>query len=255
MNKVILGVSIFAIGISFSNAEVVKGYTLPPEPNKALNHSTLLGIDSNNNMLRDDVERWVVKQPWSHQRIAGALQRMRGLQILINEDIGDENIRSAFGSMTERAYFASRHNPSLTEQLREEDEFAARMFNTKERKKAYLDYDASFSGKIIHAFPGSGKFSYKYADYTMEDGNLGSYEFNPDIYSSKELIPLYSGENGTIGAYWSLEKNNVVKFEGNWNDKYCEVNFGVSKGGKECWEAEQLYIKDLKRQGIIKQKI
>jgi len=38
---------------------VVNGHVLPPEPDKALNDSTLLGIDTNDNGVRDDVERWI----------------------------------------------------------------------------------------------------------------------------------------------------------------------------------------------------
>ena len=36
-----------------------KDYKLPPEPDPKINNSTLLGIDSNNNGVRDDVERWI----------------------------------------------------------------------------------------------------------------------------------------------------------------------------------------------------
>ena len=36
---------------------VINGHTLPPEPDPNINNSTLLGIDSNNNGVRDDVER------------------------------------------------------------------------------------------------------------------------------------------------------------------------------------------------------
>jgi hypothetical protein len=38
---------------------VVDGHTLPPEPDKATNDSTLLGVDVNDNGVRDDVERWI----------------------------------------------------------------------------------------------------------------------------------------------------------------------------------------------------
>ena len=38
---------------------VVNGHTLPPEPDKAVNDATLLGIDINDNGVRDDVERWI----------------------------------------------------------------------------------------------------------------------------------------------------------------------------------------------------
>ncbi|MFT7824865.1 MAG: Ig-like domain-containing protein, partial [Sulfurimonas sp.] len=37
----------------------VNGHRLPPEPDKALNDSTLLGIDVNHNGVRDDVERYI----------------------------------------------------------------------------------------------------------------------------------------------------------------------------------------------------
>ncbi|NOR56046.1 MAG: hypothetical protein GQ531_07535 [Sulfurovum sp.] len=39
---------------------VVNGYVLPPEPDPAVNNSTLLGIDVNGNGVRDDVERLII---------------------------------------------------------------------------------------------------------------------------------------------------------------------------------------------------
>ena len=39
---------------------VINGYTLPPEPNPKLNNATLLGVDSNHNGIRDDVERFII---------------------------------------------------------------------------------------------------------------------------------------------------------------------------------------------------
>lgn len=40
--------------------EEINGYILPPEPDPQVNNSTLLGIDSNDNGIRDDVERWII---------------------------------------------------------------------------------------------------------------------------------------------------------------------------------------------------
>ncbi len=37
----------------------INGHRLPPMPDETLNNSTLLGIDTNNNGVRDDVERWI----------------------------------------------------------------------------------------------------------------------------------------------------------------------------------------------------
>lgn len=40
--------------------KIINGHTLPPEPNSKINNSTLLGIDSNDNGVRDDVERLII---------------------------------------------------------------------------------------------------------------------------------------------------------------------------------------------------
>ena len=37
----------------------VNGHRLPPEPDPKVNNATLLGIDVNDNGVRDDVERWI----------------------------------------------------------------------------------------------------------------------------------------------------------------------------------------------------
>jgi hypothetical protein len=42
-----------------NTTEVIDGHVLPPEPDPKVNNATLLGIDSNNNGVRDDVERWI----------------------------------------------------------------------------------------------------------------------------------------------------------------------------------------------------
>ncbi|MDR1007671.1 MAG: hypothetical protein LBL65_03805, partial [Campylobacteraceae bacterium] len=39
--------------------EIKHGYQLPPCPDPKINDSTLLGIDTNNNGVRDDVEIWI----------------------------------------------------------------------------------------------------------------------------------------------------------------------------------------------------
>ena len=43
------------IEIEVEEPEIVNGYLLPPEPDEQLNNATLLGIDSNDNGVRDDV--------------------------------------------------------------------------------------------------------------------------------------------------------------------------------------------------------
>jgi len=40
----------------------VDGHRLPPEPDPKVNNSTLLGVDINDNGVRDDVERWIYNE-------------------------------------------------------------------------------------------------------------------------------------------------------------------------------------------------
>ena len=47
------------ITIIVSPVLIINDVRLPPEPNEEENNATLLGVDSNNNQVRDDVERWI----------------------------------------------------------------------------------------------------------------------------------------------------------------------------------------------------
>jgi hypothetical protein len=47
--------------------EIKHGYQLPPCPDQELNDSTLLGIDSNDNGVRDDVEIWIYHHYDTHK--------------------------------------------------------------------------------------------------------------------------------------------------------------------------------------------
>jgi hypothetical protein len=50
----------YSYGYECEGDVVVNGYMLPPCPDPKINDSTLLGIDTNNNNVRDDVERWLI---------------------------------------------------------------------------------------------------------------------------------------------------------------------------------------------------
>jgi len=56
MRSIFISLVIFS---SYLFSETINVYQLPPEPDPVVNNSTLLGIDSNNNGVRDDVERWI----------------------------------------------------------------------------------------------------------------------------------------------------------------------------------------------------
>ena len=45
-----------------NNSRVINGISVPPEPSSSINNATLAGVDTNNNGVRDDVERVLAKQ-------------------------------------------------------------------------------------------------------------------------------------------------------------------------------------------------
>lgn len=234
--------------------KIVKGYLLPPEPDKVLNNSTLLGIDSNNNMLRDDVEIWIVKQPWSHERIASSLQFARGFQITMNEGMGSYKRRSNFFDISNyvmrNVLKSENKNCDLGCIIDNSHLIRKKVFNTKERWEAYMEYDRSFSGTIVKSFPLMGVASVKQADYHMKHNDLSTYEFNgKERYFSDELLPLYN-ESGLIVGYWDFSKNEGVELEGKWEDTFCQINFGIQKNNYECSQRERKIKEDVRINGL-----
>lgn len=79
-------------GSSTQTGEVINGISVPPEPDPTANNSTLAGIDSNGNGVRDDVERKIAtdfgNNPTKYQDIFATTKAEQA--ILINPS--EENI-------------------------------------------------------------------------------------------------------------------------------------------------------------------
>lgn len=169
-------------------SETINGHILPPEPDTKINNSTLLGIDSNNNGVRDDVERWIYKtydeyvpchqeldynntvvidgetipsaievcedNPVPYHPVVReiAMQGAKAAQIIIQEPEKARETREVFSS----AYFCSfalsdfRDNQQrkLYENYMFGDEFKKIQFNTVQRARAFGKYNFYLSGGI-----------------------------------------------------------------------------------------------------------
>ncbi len=133
----------------------IDGYRLPPEPDRAVNNSTLLGIDSNNNGVRDDVERWIYMTYEKPIERAVFMQSARAYQIVIQEpekaletmhlldDVSD--CRSYWRMSEEEAI--SKGEPFWLEEYRDyPKEIYPIQFNTGERFIAHEKYNQTLSG-------------------------------------------------------------------------------------------------------------
>ncbi len=144
------------IEISLTVYKEINGYKLPPEPDETLNNSTLLGIDVNDNGVRDDVERWIYeKYEDKHPvHIDIAMQEGKANKKILEtpdkaREIHDE-VDRAVHCQSYYKYYAKYFNESilLKDSVANEYFRSKIYFNTQERMDAYLQYDKLLSGGV-----------------------------------------------------------------------------------------------------------
>jgi len=135
-----------AVASTVSNEEsVINGYVLPPEPDTVVNNSTLLGVDTNNNGVRDDVERYIIlrfsKEEYPKTRTALALQYAWAMQKIIANPTRESAQYIDDASDCERYWFKQKQK-AQTQQihvLKKTDRRAA-MVISSEKTKWQLKY-------------------------------------------------------------------------------------------------------------------
>jgi hypothetical protein len=157
----------------------VNGHRLPPEPDKAVNDSTLLGIDVNNNGVRDDVERYIYQRfskdlKYPKTKIAIGMQWAKATQHIIKSPTLESDKYMAKASGCERYWLNSVHEKTNKKimQLSESDfdeafkldkeidiwenknrifnvDLEDVIFNTKERIQQRFKFNEACSGNIF----------------------------------------------------------------------------------------------------------
>ena len=126
--------------------KIINGHRLPPEPDSVKNNSTLLGIDSNNNGVRDDVERVIYLHYKTAIEHATIMQDMKGIQAVFadaNRVVNAVALEKQLGKSSDCVlFFLYRKHIEI-----KYPKYAKNIqINTKERLKAWLDYDNALSG-------------------------------------------------------------------------------------------------------------
>ncbi|GIT98508.1 hypothetical protein [Sulfurovum sp. TSL1] len=136
--------------VSFT--ETINGHTLPPKPDPKINNSTLLGVDSNNNGVRDDVERWIYMTYKDRHpiHIDIAMQAARGYKKVLETPERAKEIRSKVNSSIHCNWYYKEYAEFFNEPLLMKKDINPSIFNiyfdTKERKDMYWQYDSLLSG-------------------------------------------------------------------------------------------------------------
>ncbi len=133
-------------------SETINGHTLPPESDPKINNSTLLGIDSNNNGVRDDVERWIYKTYKDKHpiHIDIAMQAGRAYKLVLETPERAKEIHNIVSAPIDcnwyfKAYAKYFNEPLLVNENINDKVFKT-YFNTKQRQDTYLEYDTLLSG-------------------------------------------------------------------------------------------------------------
>ncbi len=135
-----------------NNAIVIHGYTLPPAPDPAINNATLLGIDSNNNGVRDDVEIWILKKYKDKHPIYTeiAMQDARNIKKVFedpNNAVEDFSAILSAGHCASYYRVCSENNSSI--HIKSDlvgRSYEKIVFNTEARKEAYAQFSSHLSG-------------------------------------------------------------------------------------------------------------
>ncbi len=133
--------------------EVINGHTLPPEPNPMANNATLLGIDINDNGVRDDVERWIYETYKDKHpiHIDIAMQAARAYKLVLEhperaKEIHDSVVNAPLHCSSYYMYYAKLFNEPILVDKRIDAPVKSKYFNTKARSKVYWKYDKLLSG-------------------------------------------------------------------------------------------------------------
>jgi hypothetical protein len=145
------------------------GYILPAMPDPKTNDKTLLGVDSNNNGIRDDVEIYIYNrfQGYTNSKVEREIAKQwarRAQQTLISPETAYEDGKD---KLTDRVlscqwyyydtYLQNIRGFNNREAYRKQHdvfdaEFKDIVYNTKDRLKAYFRYNESMSGHVFEGY-------------------------------------------------------------------------------------------------------
>jgi len=139
-------------------AESINGYKLPPEPDAKVNNATLLGVDSNDNGVRDDVERYII-QTYKDEKIAIEIgfQVARAYNAVIEDPSNAEEVAKIMDASFDcESYFRNDADEFgdpiiLKDRIMTSKQFKSIQLNTEARIRAYLEYNRNMSGSVYTA--------------------------------------------------------------------------------------------------------
>jgi hypothetical protein len=154
MKKIGLILLLFLTSNTYS--ETINSHILPPEPDPQINNSTLLGIDSNNNGVRDDVERWIYKTYNDPVERGIFMQSARAYQKVIVDPSKALNTKQYLRNVSSCEYYLLENDKKFAEKYSFNyllKELRKIQFNTNKRHMAHERYQGELSGGVYPVSP------------------------------------------------------------------------------------------------------
>jgi len=132
-------------------AWVVNGHVLPPEPDPTVNNATLLGVDVNDNGVRDDVERAIYKKFPKEIRRKQLMQQAKSDQSMMADDEAIKNAQKwqkiiANKNIACEKYLFRKFDIDFN--LEAYDYMDNIQYNTKDRVIKYMRYNHALGGGV-----------------------------------------------------------------------------------------------------------
>lgn len=158
-------------------------FSLPPDPGEAGNQ-TVEGTDSNENGVRDDVERWIGHSyPSSEKTRAAQFQLAGAFQSMIIAGVSGNgsdalNLERSLSNASDCVRYvmdprgiSSQTHMQARPYVQEKKKLLAEMLNTRDRSMAYAEFHRFLAGEVIM----------DPARYTPGDNRQGCVGFDPDL--------------------------------------------------------------------------
>jgi len=131
--------------------EVINGYKLPPEPDEALNNATLLGIDVNDNGVRDDVERKIIAKYQKPIEIELMMTYAKIDQETLEKPLSEALVLERKASRaSDCEMYLLDFGIDIKDSIGDSEDFT---YNTKIRAKKYINYNEALSGGVYGGSP------------------------------------------------------------------------------------------------------
>jgi hypothetical protein len=125
---------------------------LPPDPGEA-GKATIAGIDSDNDGVRDDIQRYIAQTHSNSEKTRAVLTQYAKVAQNALLDADDKELSIQHAEEWNRSidcldYVAS----SYQDMSKKSDELDAVILNTDERTKSYFKYDSQLGGEVFSGF-------------------------------------------------------------------------------------------------------